>query len=434
MGKVLAPLALSALVLSLLCVATSGSKLLVLLQDNGVKSQCSKFFSALEEAGVSIEYKPYREAGLKLREYDTWMYDHLALFAPKAEGFGGSIDVPAILEFVDSGRDLIVVGSSQVSETIRTLAAEVGVDLDDKGTSVFDHFSHALGADGQPDHTLVVTTDIVSSSGILGSDIQAPLLFRGVAASVPSSSELVTVVASASPSAYSHDPRRSMVEPPALMAGAGISLLSLVQARNNARVLISGSLDLFSNELFDAEVTIAPAGKQLGKSANEAVTTKAALWTLQQRGVLKATNMRHRLLSQPPGSLPPSGYRVMDEVEFAVDLFVYEGGKKAPYQATDVQVEFVMLDPYIRLPLRHEGNGTYSLQFKVPDVYGVFKYVIDYKHLGYSYVSISRQVPVRPFKHNEYERFLVCAYPYYASALSSMLAFFFLGFFFLYHK
>ena len=48
--------------------------------------------------------------------------------------------------------------------------------------------------------------------------------------------------------------------------------------------------------------------------------------------------------------------------------------------------------------------------------------------------KIQTQVPVRPFKHNEYERFLVCAYPYYASALSSMVAFFVLGWFFLYHK
>lgn len=44
------------------------------------------------------------------------------------------------------------------------------------------------------------------------------------------------------------------------------------------------------------------------------------------------------------------------------------------------------------------------------------------------------QVPVRPFKHNEYERFLTCAFPYYASAGSTMAAFFLLGFFFLYVK
>lgn len=47
---------------------------------------------------------------------------------------------------------------------------------------------------------------------------------------------------------------------------------------------------------------------------------------------------------------------------------------------------------------------------------------------------VSCQVPVRPFRHNEFERFLVCAYPYYASAASSCVAFFALGWFFLYHK
>lgn len=53
----------------------------------------------------------------------------------------------------------------------------------------------------------------------------------------------------------------------------------------------------------------------------------------------------------------------------------------------------------------------------------------------WSHVSAVRvQVPVRPFKHNEYERFLLCAYPYYASAFSTMVAFFLMGFFYLYHK
>lgn len=125
----------------------------------------------------------------------------------------------------------------------------------------------------------------------------------------------------------------------------------------------------------------------------------------------------------------------------------------------------------------------------MPDVYGVFKYVVDYSHRGYSYIKLTHQVrdlriesvpelyacayvaalrarlprrrktraraapklstpltlpslplhphpqvPVRPFKHNEYERFLVCAYPYYASALSMMAGFFVLGFYFLYTK
>lgn len=43
-------------------------------------------------------------------------------------------------------------------------------------------------------------------------------------------------------------------------------------------------------------------------------------------------------------------------------------------------------------------------------------------------------VPVRPYKHDEYERFLLPAYPYYASVLSTMAAFFLAGLVFLYSK
>lgn len=51
-----------------------------------------------------------------------------------------------------------------------------------------------------------------------------------------------------------------------------------------------------------------------------------------------------------------------------------------------------MLDPYVRLALQPAGNGTYSVTYKVPDVYGVFKYVLDYKHTGLSYVQQTQQV------------------------------------------
>ncbi len=79
-------------------------------------------------------------------------------------------------------------------------------------------------------------------------------------------------------------------------------------------------------------------------------------------------------------------------------------------------------------------QGQFSTRMKVPDVYGVFKFVISYHRLGYTSIEESWQVSVRPFKHNEYERFLLPAYPYYASAFSMMFGFFTLGFFFLYHK
>lgn len=79
-------------------------------------------------------------------------------------------------------------------------------------------------------------------------------------------------------------------------------------------------------------------------------------------------------------------------------------------------------------------QGNYTAHIKVPDVYGVFKFVVDYQRPGFSHISLSEQLPVRPFRHDEYERFLVAAYPYYASAASLMVAFLVLDFCLLYRK
>ena len=180
----------------------------------------------------------------------------------------------------------------------------------------------------------------------------------------------------------------------------------------------------------------------------------AALWRLRE--------FCDAVLAPAPATNPEQ-YRINDDVEFGLDLFESVDGELVPYRcvwvcvyvgfmvaaplfclqhthplphtkqqktknsADDVQVSFVMLDPYVRQALRTDGAGHYSLQFKVPDVYGVFKYAIDYQRRGYSTVTLQHAVPVRPFRHDEYERFLLPAFPYYASAASTMAAFLLVG-------
>lgn len=52
-------------------------------------------------------------------------------------GFGGSVDLAAILDFVDSGHDLIVVADTNASDLIREIATECGVDFDEVCISLF---------------------------------------------------------------------------------------------------------------------------------------------------------------------------------------------------------------------------------------------------------------------------------------------------------
>uniref|UniRef100_A0A383W075 Dolichyl-diphosphooligosaccharide--protein glycosyltransferase 48 kDa subunit n=1 Tax=Tetradesmus obliquus TaxID=3088 RepID=A0A383W075_TETOB len=430
------PLLLVLLAAALLCSnvanAAENKRVLALIGTSSIKDSHSQFFSSLKEAGFSVDIKSAKDKDLKLKDFDTFLYDSLIVFAPKAAKFGGDISSAAILDFVDSGKNLLLAASSDASDAVRSLALECGVELDDKATTVYDHFSHQA-ANGATDPTLIATAAVVDSKAIFGSSPpKAPILFKGVAATVPASAELVTVALSGEASSYSHDPKKAMPEPPSLPVGGTAALVSLVQARNNARVMVAGSLDMFSNELFDASVKVAASGAKFAKSGNKDFATAVALWTLGDRGVLKVGALSHHLVSDP--AVEPSLYRVNDEVEVALDVHLVEGGKITPYQADDLQVSFVMLDPYVRQPMTNDGAGRFSLRFTVPDVYGVFKYVIDYKHAGYSYINLQRVVPVRPFKHDEYERFLAAAWPYYASVASTMAAFFMLGWVYLYSK
>jgi len=45
-----------------------------------------------------------------------------------------------------------------------------------------------------------------------------------------------------------------------------------------------------------------------------------------------------------------------------------------------IQMEFVRLDPHERRFMSHDGKGHYSIQFKAPDVYGVFQFKVLIEH------------------------------------------------------
>ena len=127
-----------------------------------------------------------------------------------------------------------------------------------------------------------------------------------------------------------------------------------------------------------------------------------------------------------------------------------------------------MLDPYIRTSLDYEGDvrdtfaresvpsssggrrrrsraeptdppfsrtqGRYTASFKVPDVYGVYKLVVQFFRFGHSWVDLSVETPVRPFKSSEYARFIPMQLPYYSSLLTLIIGFFVMTTAFLYSK
>nr|KJB79491.1 hypothetical protein B456_013G052700 [Gossypium raimondii]KJB79492.1 hypothetical protein B456_013G052700 [Gossypium raimondii] len=295
---------------------------------------------------------------------------------------------------------------------------------------VIDHTGYAV-SETEGDHTLIASDDFIKSDVIIGSKkIEAPVLFQGIGHSLNPVNSLVLKVLSASPSAYSANPLSKLSTPPSL-TGSAISLVSVVQARNNARILITGSLSMFSNRFFRSGVQKSGSSTKYEKSGNEQFLTELSKWIFHERGHLKAVNVKHHKVGETDES---ALYRINDELEYSVEIYEWSGTSWEPYVTDDVQVQFYMMSPYVLKTLSNDKKGLYSASFKVPDVYGVFQFKVEYQKLGYTSLSLSKQIPVRPYRHNEYERFIPTAYPYYGAAFSTMAGFFIFSFVHLYNK
>lgn len=62
---------------------------------------------------------------------------------------------------------MLIAVASDVSETLRNLVGEMGVDLDDKGTKMFDHFKTPDAAD----HTLLASYSMPDLPLLRGSPV-----------------------------------------------------------------------------------------------------------------------------------------------------------------------------------------------------------------------------------------------------------------------
>eukprot|EP01117_Protostelium_nocturnum_P004515 TRINITY_DN1630_c0_g1_i1.p1 TRINITY_DN1630_c0_g1~~TRINITY_DN1630_c0_g1_i1.p1 ORF type:complete len:261 (+),score=92.63 TRINITY_DN1630_c0_g1_i1:192-974(+) len=229
----------------------TGKRVLVIVDDLSLQSSHSQYFDLLKEQGYSLEFLAADKANAnKIHKYGEWFYDNLILFAPHAEEFAG-LDAEKVLEFVDQGGNLIVVGDSELSDAVKTIGSDCNVEFDHAGAFVIDHQDYNR-TEGEKHHTLVASSNYVQDKIVVGSKLNSPVLFRGIGMDIQEESPLLFSVLSGSSFSYSHSPSSAIKS--LHVAGKKTSLVAALQARNNARVLFSGSLDLFSNSFFSSPV------------------------------------------------------------------------------------------------------------------------------------------------------------------------------------
>lgn len=172
-------------------------------------------------------------------------------------------------------------------------------------------------------------------------------------------------------------------------------------------------------------------GKKHGKSGNEAVAKAITQWVFKENGVIRVSTVNHHKIGEQE---PPVSYTIMEDVIYTITVEKLSGNKWVPYEANDLQLEFVRIDPFVRMTMTPSGYGRYEARFKIPDVYGVYQFKVDYSRIGVTHLYSTTQVSVRPLEHTQYERFIPSAYPYYASAFSMMGGVFIFALVFLHYK
>lgn len=407
----------------------AGKKTLVLVDNWSLRETHSIFFRTLREKGFELTFKTADDSSLALVKYGEFLYDNLILFSPSVEEFGGSMTVEAITSFIDGGGNVLVAASSNVGDNIRELATECGIELDEEKTAVIDHLNYDTADLGK--HTLIVADpkNLLDAPMIVGNKISSPLLFRGVGMVADPENPLVMNVLHASSTAYSFNPDLKIDDYPHAV-GKNTLLVAALQARNNARVMFVGSIDFFSDEFFTSSVQNAIGKQKFDKSGNEQLALNLADWVFKEKGVLRVGTVKHLKKGE---KAPPVAYTVFEEVSYSIGIEELKGGKWMPFTATDVQLEFVRIDPFVRTTL-HSKNGKFSTIFKLPDVYGVYQFRVDYNRIGYTHMYSTTQVSVRPLEHTQYERFIYSAFPYYASSFSMMLGVVLFSIVFLHYK
>ncbi|KAF9415651.1 hypothetical protein BGZ94_010441 [Podila epigama] len=366
------------------------------------------------------------KASIELSKNDQRLYDHLLILSPKMKDYPKGMNAKAVVSFVAEGGNLLVAGSPAMSNTLRELSREFDVEYDNRFTTVLDHFNYDEVLGEKHHDTIVVDPKThmsakVSHAIVPQESLPGPVLFRGIGHKVNPSNSLLNTVLWAPNEAYTWE-NLNLDEPAdqnPTLSGKEISLVSVMQARNNARIAFLGSTDM----LTDAFFSFSPKkhAQNEVKSGNRKFIEELTKWTFQEKSVLEVVAVEHHKVGEEE---PPAHYRIKDNMTYTISLAEYHDGEWHPFSADDVQLELIMLDPYVRktldqVPLNDQSTvGTFTTTLQLPDQYGVFKFTVNYKRAGLTFIESVTTVGIHPFRHDQYPRFISQAKPYYTSAAS----------------
>ncbi|KAK4535329.1 hypothetical protein CDCA_CDCA04G1354 [Cyanidium caldarium] len=420
-----------------------GRRVLVIVDD---AQPYSRLFQLLQEAAYQLEVRSPSDRSVRLRNAvgTEYLYDALLLMEPGMHTFGDSLRVQDVVDFVDANRSVVLAAAAPLGPLMEGVAEATGLEVDEAGTVLLDYV-HAVrplhsGRTNAWGETFAVRPEAcgiagrMTASRILPRGMpERPVVFsRAIGAAAKAGKELVRPVLCAPATAHSYEPHEVITsdeDAAPFVAGREALLVSALHARFGARVTFVASVDALRDEYLSS-----------GEYGNADFFLPLLTWTLGERGLLRIAAAEHYRVLPDGGRQHADRYRVGDTVRLEMRIEEWDGAKDAQHwqpwnEAPDLQLEWVMLDPYVRHDMRRvDDRGTYVAEFATPMKHGLFKFRVEHFRDGYTPLLYARVVPMQPFWHNEYQRFLVKAYPYYAAVFAVMAAFWLLAYALLWGK
>mmetsp|Transcript_11081 Transcript_11081/g.33988 ORF Transcript_11081/g.33988 Transcript_11081/m.33988 type:complete len:440 (+) Transcript_11081:167-1486(+) len=409
------------LVIWVVLVARSAAErsVLVVLETEEYAQKYMKLIGSLQDDGFSVKVKSASDKSFSIYGDEDFEYAGVVLACPAAKSIGKDLNVENIVKYLEAGNHVFLAAAPRYSDLTEKIAREIGVQIDEKKHMVMDHINFHSGLDDGK-HTTVVAGGHAVNKPLTAGEKYDNVIFRGVGASLLEDNELVEKLLWGSSSSYSAKQNAALPYTP--ISGKDLVLAATVQSRVQSRAVYIGSTEVLTDDFRSR------AGSDTDKFIGRLVS-----WTFGDRGVLRAENLRHSRLGE---DVELDTYRVKDKLSVRVNIFEWIGSEAAwrPLDESDVQIEFTSLNPYVRARLIADGNGTFSATIPAPDHIGIYKLTVDYYRSGYTPLIASKTLSIRPYLHNEYERFIFRASPFYLACLLNMVGVLLFAFVYLYGR
>ncbi|TFL01061.1 dolichyl-diphosphooligosaccharide-protein glycosyltransferase [Pterulicium gracile] len=422
--------------------SSQGDDVLVILDPKLNRDDYSLFFGGLEKDGYSLTFRAPKDVKPKIIKDDVPSFSHVILFTPETKGYASDITPQSLIHLLSLSTNLLIT-SSPKQTLLTALSSEFSLIPAPPSSPLLSHFP--ARSDPPTLLPIPVPDPIDPKSEYADHPLAIPPIcsphtkavwYEGTAWALGNNPLLFPILRAPKESfvsdASGDEGAEGVVDAAekggeGLWAGSSLAVAAGFQTREGARVVWVGGVEVFSDRLAAKE--IAPGVP----SGNTRFTRDIAAWAFQESLVLRISHISHHLASSPPlvGSNTtnlPTQYTTNDKLTYTAHISIYNPSSSTwtPHVSLpSPQMAFTMLDPHILTTLSHSPShaGTYTTTFRAPDRHGVFKFVLDYRRKGWTWLKSEEKVAVVPPRHDGYPRFLSAAWPYYAGAVSTSVGF-----------